>query len=43
MDNEWHDKIKPSAHLLDEKNTCVHRITKTMTDRDNQINANVDQ
>jgi len=43
MDNDWHDKTKPSAHLTDEKNTCAYRITKTMTDRANQLNANVDQ
>jgi hypothetical protein len=43
MDNDWHDKTKPSAHLTDEKITCARRITKTMTDRAKQLNANVDQ
>lgn len=43
MDNDWHDKTKLSAHLTDEKNICAHKITKTMTDRANQLNANVDQ
>jgi hypothetical protein len=43
MYNDWHDKTKPSAHLTDEKNTCAHRSTKTMTDRANQLNANVYQ
>ena len=43
MDNDWHNKTKPSAHMIDEKNTCAHRITQKMTDRANQLNANVDQ
>jgi hypothetical protein len=43
LENDWHDKTKPSACLIDKEKIRARTITETVTGRANNINANVDQ